>query len=73
MLRQRCIFPEIGGGLDVIFEVDGFAIARDSASLLSSVTIEIIVREISAEDKRGEDIVEHWHLNAGGSARCGST
>jgi hypothetical protein len=71
-LRQRCIFPEIGGGLDVIFEVDGFAVARGSTSLLSSVTVEI-VREISVEDKREEDKVEHWYLNAGGSERCGST
>jgi hypothetical protein len=59
--------------LDVIFEVDGFAVARDSTSLLGSVTVEIIVREISAEDKREEDKVEHWYLNAGGSERCGST
>jgi hypothetical protein len=72
-LRQRCIFPEIGGGLDVVFEVGGFAVARGSTSLLSSVTVEIIVREISAEDKREEDKVEHWYLNAGGLERCGST
>ena len=59
--------------MDVIFEVDGFAVAHNSTSLLSSVTVEIIVREISAGDKREEDKVEHWYLKAGRSERCGST